>query len=452
MSIGGFFSALILGISLIQSDAMFASEKNESCQKLIESFLVKAEKDETVKTASKTVLRKTQLEEVRNYLRRRNFSVAEENLVLESLLELENPVKVPDIKNYLEFSLSYTKLTRKYVLLDVNQMGSREITSPYMLKFKKIEEKIDTKKFKTITDRNHYSELYHSCRALTPNSKNANAASSYKNFSMVLGLGTLASGYALYNMDREKDLEWFMRLGYDVAYTVIDSMVGARIQIAHGDSQIVKTFKNYFFGRAMGATDVVVFDPLFSNEREKANGRISRLKEIKEQGELQIEVDELLKTLQSQSLYRKYKQDLILKLKAALKESKSFLSLGVDERITSIPGTVDWNRIMLADLDRPEVQEVLVLAAMNEIYQQNAGDYIVTGDTGIDRYTFNSMFSLIVRVPKNFVQAFWTFNILCMGQDRPHVAFTKAVLMNVTANFAFNQLFYYTREQAINQR
>jgi hypothetical protein len=103
-----------------------------------------------------------------------------------------------------------------------------------------------------------------------------------------------------------------------------------------------------------------------------------------------------------------------------------------------------------ADLDRPEVQEVLVAASMMQIYNENKGEWIDTGDAGLDRYTYNSTFYAIM-IPKSIVQNFITYRMLCMGQDNAKVSFTKAVIFNVASNFIVNQALFGYRHKAINQ-
>ena len=111
---------------------------------------------------------------------------------------------------------------------------------------------------------------------------------------------------------------------------------------------------------------------------------------------------------------------------------------------------VDWNNLSHADLERPEVQEVLVAASMAQIYHESKGEWIDTGDAGLDRYAFNSVF-YAVQIPKSIAQNFITYRMLCMGQDDPKLSFTKAVIFNVGSNFIVNQALYGYREKAINQ-
>ncbi len=134
---------------------------------------------------------------------------------------------------------------------------------------------------------------------------------------------------------------------------------------------------------------------------------------------------------------------------STLKKLPEGLSLGVSGKSIDDNG-INWNNLTHKDMDRPEVQEVLVAAAMAQIYQENKGEWIETSNAGVDRYVFNSIF-YGMQIPKSIIQNFITYQILCMGQDNPKMSFGKAVLFNVTANFIVNQVLYGQREKAINQ-
>ena len=326
----------------------------------------------------------------------------------------------------------------------------REMNSRFVLKFveldKKIAKKIEAKKIVNPAAQERYTELFYGCRALRPNEVNKNAAKDFKRFNFALNLGTLGASYAFYNMDKEMNAEWWTKLGYEVGITVLFTYVGGNIQTNPNDTQIVKSLKSYFIGRIMGATDMVIYDPLFNNEDKKAEQRLVDLKKLEATNpEFRKRIAELKKAYEERGTIRKMKDNLI----AQLKQFPNGISLGIKGQSVDESG-VDWNNITAADLDRPEVQDVLLAAAMAEVYQQSKGEWIETSNAGVDRYVFNSLF-YGMQIPKSIVQNYITYQILCMGQDTPKLAFTQAVLFNVSANFIVNQVLYGYREKAINQ-
>lgn len=378
------------------------------------------------------------------------FSEAELQLISAALKTHKYKVSEARVKSYLTYVLSVSDKQRKTALLDLEQLDQWESPSPHIKKFldtdKKISKKILAKKITDPKDQQRYTELYYGCRALRPNDVNKNAAKDFKRFNFALNLGTLGASYAFYNMDKDINGEWFKKLGYEVGITVLFTYVGGNIQTKATDTQIVKSLKSYFIGRVMGLTDVVVYDPLFNDERVKADEKLKQLKqkELSDE-EFKIEIAKLQKSYQERGLYRKFKAEVV----AAFKQLPEGVSLGLSENSKDENG-VDWNNLSRKDLDRADVQEVLVAAAMAQIYSENKGEWIDTSNPGLDRYVFNSLF-YGMQIPKSIFQNFVTYQILCMGQDNAKMSFAKAVLFNVTTNFLVNQVLYGYREKAINQ-
>lgn len=434
---------LFLLLFLVSSFALQA-KVNDDCRSLMADFFIKSNKKENV-LLLKNHWTSGEKKKFLDHLNQLEFSSEETKLVIDSLNMQTGKVEMQRVKKYLTYALSLNEKNRKLALLDLAELDGRQINSKLVRKFieheKKIAETASKKNF-TALEEARYQELYYGCRALSPNNVNRNAARDFKRFNLALNLGTLGASYAFYNMDKEINAEWFGKLGYDIGITVLFSYVGGSIQTKATDTQLVKSLKSYFMGRVLGVTDLVVYDPIFNDERQKAEARLS---ELKKNPDLQKEIDKLLKSYEERSLYREYKTKLI----DTLKQLPEGISLGV--RGDSVDeNQVDWNNLSHADLERPEVQEVLVAASMAQIYHESKGEWIDTGDTGLDRYAFNSVF-YFVQIPKSIAQNFITYRMLCMGQDNPKLSFTKAVIFNVATSFAVNQVLFGYREKAINQ-
>lgn len=414
------------------------------CRSLMLDFIAKTEKKENVqliKNQWSAKEKKLFLDEVKAL----GFTDANIKMMIDGLNMHAQPVSVVRVKQYLTYVLSLSDKEQKIALLDLAQLDGREINSKHITKFLKHEEKL-TKKFAstkmTPEQQKRHQELYYGCRALRPNEVNKNAARDFKRFNLSLNLGTLGASYAFYNMDKDINGEWFGKLGYDIGITLLFSYVGGNIQTKATDNQIVKSLKSYFVGRIMGGTDVLIYDPIFNHEREKAE---ARLEELKKNPEYKKEIERLLVIYKERNLYRHYKDELM----KTLRHLPDGISMGIRGRAVD-ENNVDWNNLTIADLDRPEVQEVLVAASMAQVYNESKGELIDTGDTGLDRYAFNSVF-YAAQIPKSIVQNYITYQLLCMGQDNPKLSFTKAVIFNVGTNFIVNQVLYGYREKAINQ-
>ena len=378
-----------------------------------------------------------------------DFTASELAIVSESWAEQKSKTSETRVRKYLAYVLSLSEKERAIALRDLAQLDQWEANSKHIKKFNemdaKISKKIASKKILDPADQARYTDLYYGCRALRPNEVNKNAAKDFKRFNLSLNLGTLAASYAFYNMDKDFDAEWFTKLGYEVGITVLFSYVGGNIQTKATDTQIVKSLKSYFIGRIMGTTDILIYDPLFNDEDTRGEKVFADLKKLEDNNpEFKKRIQELKKSYEERGLYRRYKDELISKLKQL-----PHVGLGLKGDSRDENG-IDWNNLTKSDLDKPEVQDILIAAAMAEVYQQRKGEWIESSNSGVDRYVFNSVF-YGVQIPKSIVQNFITYQILCMGQDNPKLSFTKAVLFNVSANFVVNQVLYGYREKAINQ-
>ena len=432
----------IILLGLISTHA-FAGQKND-CRSLMLNFIAKAEKKENLSLFKNN----WKIGEQKKFLRmleELKISAEDTKIIIDSLNKQSDPVTPERVRSYLTYVLSLSKKDQKVALQDLAQLDARVVKSNHITKFagheKNIQKKVASKKM-SVAQEKRYTDLYYGCRALSPNEANKNAARDFKRFNLSLGLGTLGASYAFYNMDKEKDVEWWSKLGYDLGTTIFFSYVGGKIQTNPTDTQIVKSLKGYFSGRVLGLTDVLIYDPLFNKEQEKAEARIEALKK---DPNYKDEVAALLKEYNKRGLYRKLKAELI----NTLKKLPEGISLGVKGNSVD-SNNVDWNNLSHDDLDRPEVQEVLVAASMMQIYHENKGEWIDTGDAGMDRYAYNGAFYAVM-IPKSIVQNFITYRMLCMGQDNAKLSFTKAVIFNVATSFIVNQALFGYRHKAINQ-
>lgn len=429
-------------LSLIVSFIALSASASD-CRSLMSDFIKKSERNELASLVhndwSKSQKRQFFLD-VKNM----GFSQEDSVIITQALVTAEKSVTPKRIKEYLNFVKTLSEKNQKQALREIIYLDAKENRSSHIARFYKYEDAIKKKFTKTKMNsakQARYRELYYGCRALRPNNVNANAAKDFKRFNLSLGLGTLAASYSFYNMDKEKNAEWYARLAYDVGVTIMFSYVGSAIQTKPTDTQIVKSLKGYFSGRIMGSVDILIYDPLFNDERKKAEARLA---EIKKDPNYKAQIDRLIVEYQKRGVYRKFKDALIQRLKML-----PSLSLGVEGNSVDT-NSVDWNNLSPADLDRPEVQEVLVHAAMAQVYQESKGEWIETSNIGLDRYAYNSVYYAAM-IPKSIVQNYITYQMLCMGQDNAKVAFTKAVLFNVTASFLTNQVLFSFREKAINQ-
>lgn len=438
------FKTLVFLIFLNALSSLVWAHDLKDCRSMMLDFITKSEQ----KKASSSLKNHWNSQEKEKFLdeiKKLDFSSSDINVIIESLNMQTTEVSPERVQNYLNYVLSLSTKKQKNALYDLAQLDAREMNSKIVGKFIDHEEKIQeviAKKNMNLTEQKRYQELYYGCRALRPNEVNKNASKDFKRFNFSLGFGTLAASYVFYNMNKDINAEWFEKLGYDLGVTLLFTVVGNNIQTNPADTQLAKSLKNYFIGRVLGATDLVIYDPIFNHERQKAEIRIN---ELKQDPNYKSKIEELMKLYKERGIYRQYKDEII----HSLKKLPEGISLGINGNSIDENG-IDWNNLTHQDLDRPLVQDVLVAAAMAQIYNESKGEWIDTEDKGLDRYAFNTVY-YGAQIPKSIAQNFITYRMLCMGQDNPKLAFTKAVLFNVSSNFIMNQVLFGYREKAINQ-
>jgi DNA-binding transcriptional MerR regulator len=437
------YIGFIIILGLLSLNAFSATASN--CRSMMLDFIAKADKKENVELL-KNSWTQSQKKKFIIEVKSLGFSNSNIKIMIESLNWQRESADINHVRKYLIYVLGLSDKDQKVALMDLAQLDSHEVNSKFIKKFiaheNKILEKIKANKLTSKVEQKRYEELYYGCRSLRPNEVNKGATKDFKRFNLALNLGTLGASYAYFNMDKDINAEWFEKLGYDVGVTLMLSYVGGNIQTKVTDSQMVKSLKSYFLGRAAGITDIAIFDPIFNKEHEEAQKRIEDLKQDPQYKE---KILELQKSYQSRGIYRKYKNEII----STLKKLPDRISLGIKGNSID-ENNIDWNNLTQADLDRSDVQEVLVAAAMAQIYNESKGQWIDSDDAGLDKYAFSSVFNAIL-IPKSIAQNFITYRMLCMGQDNAAMSFAKAALFNVSSNFIVNQLFYSYRKKAINQ-
>lgn len=413
---------------ILSSSLSYSSE----CLKLLSPFLHSKNQ-----SSAKIIYSSSDLKTIENFMSELNLNDDSKKIVLESLSQHVRPVNLNEIKLYLQYSetLRGQKITQ--ALQDIAQLGQREVFSKYIVDFERVSKNLPKKYFlyKHHLNYDEFTSLYFSCKSSVPNDKNENAKKIYTKFSLGLSTATLATSYTYSHRNEEKNLQWFTQLGYEVSFNALTSYLGSKVQSNSSDPQYIKSLKNYLIGRLFGIADIALYPMIVPNDNAKATEAVKALKDSQN---FDSDIARLHKAYDERGVYVKFKQHIVSTYRELLKNKQPIEV-----------GGINWDNLTPEDLDRPEVQEVLVLAATVEMYELNRGPLLDTGDVGLDRYAFGSIFSALM-IPKNMAQTYISYQILCMGQANPALAITKAAIFNSSINFYIGQIYYNQRKEAIN--
>lgn len=406
------------------------------CQSLVNHFIinVKPNKSEALRGI---VYSPEELSVIERRINELQFSAESKKIIFDSLNYHQEKVSVEKISLYLEYCNTFRGQEMTEAILDLGQLGQREEYSLHTQEFEKLVKSLPQKYFwfKNDISFEDFSSLYFSCKSSVPNAKNNIAKSIYSRFSLGLTATTIGASYAYHNRHNEKNATWFGQMAYEVTYNSFTSYLASKIQTNPRDTQLTKSLKSYLQNRVMGLADIGLYPALFP---DKKNPIKKSIEELKNDAKFAQRIKELHRQYDQRGLYNKFKESIINSIRKMIENKESI-----------VVGDVKWDQLTEKDLDNPEVQEVLVLAATVSLYEANRGPYFDTGDIGVDRYVFNSLYSLVT-IPRNMAQSYINYQILCMNQNNLPKAITSAVLFTTSVNFMMSQFYYNSRKVMIN--
>jgi hypothetical protein len=359
-------------------------------------------------------------------------------LIEKSLLNHSQKVSQNRIETYLNFVNTLRGNNFSEALAELEFLDQKNDNKIYINQFKKKLQHIPIiyKLYKNQYTKKEFESLYFSCHATTPNPKNEVARELYNKFNPSLSILFTGLSYSHFHWDETKNTRWFDELGYDLLFSIITSQFGSRIQTNRANPQWIKSIQHYFIGRAAGLTDLLLFPIAFPPSEEKIKLRLNHLKN---NPDFNAEIENIHEAYDERSQYTQFRTHIINYVRTIIHLKKP-LELG----------NIDWSKLTEADLDRPEVQEILTLAAIQELYKINQGSFISTGEVGLDRFSYGSVLSVGL-MPINMLKSSVNYQILCLGQKTPLRAFTQAAIWSAAFTTLNQHLYYIFRKKLINQ-
>lgn len=284
-----------------------------------------------------------------------------------------------------------------------------------------------------------YRRLSFECRSKTMNDTRKKAASTFKRFTIGIGIVSSFGGMAYANRDNELE-DWIGQFGYETVMGIITGSIASKIISNPRNSDLSKAIKKYFFSRGTGLVDMALFGMLFGADEDEAKARLSEVLSDPKKAE---RLRELQKVFEDKKLYQQVRAKFVSGL-TSLKERVGL------EQAPPIDLGVDWGNLTEEDLAREDVQDVLMAAAIAELYAEGEGGMIATGNVGADRYAFHAAYGLVM-LPKDMATTMWIYNILCLGMANPKTALVKATAVYAINRIISDQLYYTVRRGAINQ-
>ncbi len=369
-----------------------------------------------------------------------NWLLYVKTLLPENQLDAMNLMSSIDLKETSEKVLKrFNKIENK---IAKKRMSYREKA------IKRIQKKLpDLDADEVIRRANHKTDLYmksyrklsFECRSKTSNPTRKKAAATFKKFTIGIGVVSSFGGMAYANRDNELE-DWIGQFGYETVIGVITGSIASKIISNPRDSDLAKSIKRYFFSRGTGLVDMAMFGMIFGHNDEEARAHLDEVLSDPQKAE---RLREMQKVFEDKKLYQKVRSAFIEKLKS-LSGPKGL------EDAPPIDLGVDWGNLSDEDLAREDVQDVLLAAAIAELYAESEGEMIASGNVGADRYAFHAAYGLVM-LPKDMFTTMYIYNTLCLGMANPRRALIKATAIFVVNRLIFDQIYYAVRRGAINQ-
>lgn len=294
-----------------------------------------------------------------------------------------------------------------------------------------------------------YEKLTYGCRSNKWTPERKAAGQSFKKFTLGIGMASSVAAYTYQNHDREIDAKWIGRLGYELTVGAMVGMVASKIVSNPENSPVALALKKYFFSRTTGLVDMFAYGALFGISDSEAK---ERLDSIMKDPNKKAELEKLRKYMDKKNLYQKFKEGFVTKIKE-LKQSNVEIDnqKGDGKILEPMSGkSLDWDNLTEEDLDDEEIQNLLLTSIVQQMYDEQKGDLIATGNAGSDRYAFHAAYGALL-LPKDTFVSLYIYNTLCMGALNPKAAMIKAVGLFVLNRVIFDQLYYFSRRTSINQ-
>jgi hypothetical protein len=266
-----------------------------------------------------------------------------------------------------------------------------------------------------------FEKLSFGCGSFKLTPEHRMAASRFKNFAIVLGLGSTMTSYSLNNYDKPIDTNWASKLAFDIASTYFVVWVNIVIQTNPASTYTKKIIQSYLFKSGTDVPVTLAYSLLYNVSEKQAQ---ARLNEVKADPDFENKVRELIAYFEENGLDKKFISE--------------FEKIKNDDDLTT------------SDLEDEKIKDMFLEGLTERAYNEEESGLIKTGDKGADRYVFHRLYN-IVAAPKSVLVDLLIYRTLCLGNSNPARAYALAVMIETANKVLFDNAYYFSRRQTINQ-
>ena len=347
------------------------------------------------------------------------------------------PLELPDEK--IEKAISYISFVRSLKIEDRSQavehvgdiIKGEYPNLPFVKTFKKYQKDIENfiakEKAGGATDEaafergKIFEKLTYGCHAKTVNVDRLAANKRFILTTISLEVAISSGSYFYNHNDQKHDFEWYKKFSFDMLLDIGNILISSHITTNPGNENTYKMIKYYVVGAASSIPPAISYSKMFAKkdaDEEKAYNEILQSPEFK------TKLNDLISYL-----------------------DKDEEKIRLQELMVPIEDNRANEKGMPTDA---ETKELLSKALARELYAKNQGEWIHTGDVGMDRYVFDRIWGTQSAV-RNIGVNLLMYNALCMGELNPKKAYALALTYFIVNKALFDPTYNYLRRKAINQ-
>jgi len=276
-----------------------------------------------------------------------------------------------------------------------------------------------------------YEKLYYGCRNASSTKVQLEASKTYGKYILTLAPITAGTSYTVVNWDKEKDAKWFKGIAYDITLATFLNYYAGKLLTGPGDGHLKKLAKSIGFYGTVDLATTPLYNYIFSPGEEE------REKVLK-----QLVTDE----------NEKEKLKSFLNFIAEADHDKS-----VESSLLQLIKKEDGSSVTKEDLKNLSPEDLLSEGTKDEflellaaqMYEENKGDWIATGNQGLDRFWFHRTWD-VASFPLDLYANMLIFDKLCVTVN-PAKAKFEAALIFLGWRAINDAGYYFTRGEAVNQ-
>lgn len=329
--------------------------------------------------------------------------------LINSIDEIFNPESSNlEIKKFQKLQNKFSNFERRQKEKLFNEMKNKDALSKSIIEVK------------AKNQRKIYEHLYHSCANKETNTNMQIASRKLNMIKQVISNASSILGYTTANWNKEKNLDWFSRLGYEIGMTTATGFISATVNRKKYDDIFKQSLANYTTYGVIDIVDTNLYNFVFNN-----NSKIEeQFNQIKNSPDWKNDISDLEQFLKNSNIENHFYQ-----------------------RMTSYFGNSDQDldKITLKDLESEEVKELILEMIALKLYEESQdGAIIQTGSSPLDYYTYNRIFGVIA-APKAVLLGNYLTKVLCMSKLNPTLAYFQVLSLYTLDSILTDQLYYNGR-------